>query len=74
MKTSLSKFLKKQRKSNGLNQRDLALKVGVGLRFIRNIEQGKKTIRIDKVNSVLRLFGYELFPQSLKDLKKNNQV
>ncbi|MFU8843643.1 MAG: helix-turn-helix transcriptional regulator [Bacteroidales bacterium] len=59
---NLSAFLKEKRKSTGLTQQQLALKAGVGLRFIRDLEQGKKTLRMDKVNQVLILFGHELGP------------
>jgi y4mF family transcriptional regulator len=62
MKTKLAKFVKLKRKKFKLTQRELAQKAGVGLRFIREIEQGKKTLRMDKVNQVLVLFGYELGP------------
>lgn len=61
----LSKFLKEKRKSVKLTQPELASKAGVGLRFIRELEQGKKTLRIDKVNQVLILFGYELSPSPI---------
>lgn len=57
---TISKFLKEKRKKAGLTQAELASKAGVGLRFIRELEQGKKTLRIDKVNQVLILFGHEL--------------
>ncbi|MCO5260331.1 MAG: helix-turn-helix transcriptional regulator [Crocinitomicaceae bacterium] len=60
--TDLSKHIKLKRKQNKLTQPELALKAGVGLRFIRDMEQGKKTLRMDKVNDVLRLFGEELGP------------
>jgi y4mF family transcriptional regulator len=53
-------FLKQQRKDNKLTQEDLAVKAGVGLRLIREIEQGKTTMRMDKVNKILALFGAEL--------------
>lgn len=56
----LSQYLKKKRKSLNLTQKDLALKAGVGLRVIREMEQGKSTLRMDKVNQVLMLFGAEL--------------
>lgn len=56
----LSTFIKSKRKAAGLTQLDLAEKSGVGLRFIREMEQGKTTLRMDKVNQVLRLFGFEL--------------
>jgi len=58
----LSAFLKEKRKITKLTQEELALKAGVGLRFIRDIEQGKTSLRMDKVNQVLRLFGHELKP------------
>jgi y4mF family transcriptional regulator len=58
--TDLSIYVKSKRKQNKLTQPELALKAGVGLRFVRDLEQGKKTVRMDKVNDVLRLFGGEL--------------
>jgi len=61
-KSVLSTFLKDRRKITRLTQQELALKAGVGLRFIRDIEQGKTSLRMDKVNQVLRLFGHELQP------------
>jgi len=60
--TLISLYLKEKRKSLGLTQQRLALKAGVGLRFIRDMEQGKETLRMDKVNQVLKLFGHELGP------------
>ena len=58
----LSKHLKQKRKKHGLTQVELAERAGVGLRFVRDLEQGKKTLRMDKVNEVLALFGEELGP------------
>jgi y4mF family transcriptional regulator len=58
----LSDFIKKQRKQHHLTQRKLADRSGVGLRFIREIESGKATLRMDKVNIVLELFGHCLEP------------
>ncbi|WP_205569510.1 type II toxin-antitoxin system Y4mF family antitoxin [Arachidicoccus soli] len=52
--------MKKKRKSLNLTQEDLASKAGVGLRVVREMEQGKPTLRMDKVNQVLMLFGAEL--------------
>jgi len=60
--TDLSKHIKLKRKQNKLTQPELALKAGVGLRFVRDLEQGKNTLRMDKVNDVLRLFGETLGP------------
>lgn len=56
----LSQYVKAMRKQYGLTQYDLSAKSGVGLRFVRDLEQGKKTLRMDKVNCVLSLFGSEL--------------
>ncbi len=56
----LSIYLKEKRKAFGFTQEDLAIKAGVGLRFIRELEQGKTTLRMDKVNQVLALFGAQL--------------
>jgi y4mF family transcriptional regulator len=56
----LRQFVKQKRKELKLTQEDLALNAGVGLRFVRDLEQGKKTLRLDKVNDVLALFGKEV--------------
>jgi len=58
----LSSFLKQKRSESRLTQPELAEKAGVGLRFVRELEQGKETLRLDKVNQVLKLFGYEMGP------------
>ena len=58
--TSLSKYVKAMRKEYNLTQVDLSEKAGVGLRFVRELEQGKQTLRIDKVNQILNLFGCEV--------------
>lgn len=57
---SLRLFVKQKRKELKLTQVDLALNAGVGLRFVRDLEQGKKTLRLDKVNDILALFGKEV--------------
>ena len=57
---SLSEHIKQKRKKNGLSQVELAERAGVGLRFVRDLEQGKQTLRMDKVNDVLALFGEHL--------------
>ncbi len=56
----LADFLKQKRKEKGLTQQELSLKAGVGLRIIREMEQGKASFRMDKVNQVLQLFGAKL--------------
>jgi y4mF family transcriptional regulator len=58
----IQSFIKKQRKLHGMTQADLARRAGVGLRFIRELEQGKITLKMDKVNQVLQLFGKTLGP------------
>ena len=59
-KTKLSTVVKALRKDYGLTHEDLAMKSGVGLCFVRSLEQGKQSLRMDKVNQLLDLFNYEL--------------
>ena len=60
MDMQLSVFVKDMRREYSLTQEDLAAKAGVGLRFVRDLEQGKQTLRMDKINQVLALFGREV--------------
>lgn len=62
MKNALIGFVKSKRRMLGLTQRDLADRAGLGLRFIRDLEQGKESLRLDKVNQVLALFGHRMEP------------
>ena len=64
--TALSRYVKEKRKEYGLTQVDLSEKSGVGLRFVRELEQGKWTLRLDKVNQVLALFGAEMAPKTIE--------
>lgn len=59
-KTLLSQTVKQLRKEYGLTQEELSMKSGVGLNFVRNLEQGKPSLRMDKVNQLLDLFNYTL--------------
>ncbi len=65
---TLAEFIKSKRNNAGLTQPELAEKAGVGLRFIRDLEQGKSTLRLDKVNQVLQLFGHQLGPVKMNHL------
>ena len=58
--TTLSKYVKAMRKQYNLTQVELSEKSGVGLRLVRELEQGKQTLRLDKANQILNLFGSEL--------------
>jgi y4mF family transcriptional regulator len=69
-KSKLIRFVKQKRKLADITQVELAEKAEVGLRFVRDLEQGKKSLRMDTVNKVLALFGAELAPIA-KD--KNNE-
>ena len=57
---NLSTTVKMLRKQYNLTQEELSLKSGVGLRFVRDLEQGKETLRLDKVNQLLEFFNYEM--------------
>jgi y4mF family transcriptional regulator len=60
MNILVSDFIKEKRKQLKLTQPELAERAGVGLRFVRELEQGKQSVRLDKVNQVLALFGSEM--------------
>ncbi|MEI6376299.1 MAG: helix-turn-helix transcriptional regulator [bacterium] len=62
MNDTLIQFVKARRKALGLTQLELADRAGLGLRFIRELEQGKQTLRLDKVNQVMALFGHRMEP------------
>ena len=57
---NLNELIKTKRNAANLTQPELAEKAGVGLRFVRELEQGKETLRLDKVNQVLLLFGFRI--------------
>jgi y4mF family transcriptional regulator len=63
--SGIAATLKELRAKAALTQEELARRSGVGLRFVRDVEQGKRTVRLDKVNQVLALFGYHL--EAVKD-------
>ena len=60
-------FVKTRRSQLGLTQKELAERAGVGLRFVRDLEQGKESLQVDKVNQVLALFGHKLGPVKIED-------
>ena len=59
---SIAEYVRKQRKLLGLTQEEFAMRSGLGLRFVRELEQGKETVRMDKVNQALAMFGMEAVP------------
>ena len=58
----ISEYIKNERKKAGLTQEEFAMRSGLGLRFVRELEQGKETVRLDKVNQALGMFGMEAVP------------
>ena len=58
----IAKFIKESRRAAGLTQEEFAMRSGLGLRFIRELEQGKETVRMDKVNIALNMFDMEAVP------------
>lgn len=58
----IGEYIKQERKKAGLTQEEFAMRSGLGLRFIRELEQGKETVRLDKVNQALAMFGKEAVP------------
>lgn len=60
-------FVKSRRNQLGLTQKELSERAGVGLRFVRDLEQGKESVQVNKVNQVLALFGHKLGPIKIED-------
>ena len=58
----IATFIRENRKAAGLTQEEFAMRSGLGLRFVHDLEQGKKTVRLDKVNQALAMFGMEAVP------------
>ncbi len=63
---TISEYIKTERKKAGLTQKEFALRSGLGLRFVRELEQGKETVRLDKVNQALAMFGMKAVPGELE--------
>ena len=58
----IAAYIKQSRRAAGLTQQEFAIRSGLGLRFVRELEQGKETVRMDKVNIALAMFGMEAVP------------
>lgn len=58
----IAKFIKENRKAAGLTQEEFAIRSGLELRFVRELEQGKETVRMDKVNAALAMFDMQAVP------------
>ncbi len=67
----LNEYVKTKRKALGISREEFAQKAGVGLRFLRELEQGKETLKMDKVNQVLKLFGVQL---GVVSMDRNNLI
>ena len=62
----IAEFVKNSRRAAGLTQQEFALRSGLGLRFVRELEQGKDTVRMDKVNTALAMFGMQAVPGKIE--------
>ena len=69
----LNEFVRQKRKSLRMTQKEMSEKSGVGIRFIRELERGKETLKMDKVNQVLDLFGFELGPIESVKVNSSNE-
>ena len=58
----IGEFVKSSRRAAGLTQKEFAMRSGLGLRFVRELEQGKESVRLDKVNIALAMFGMVAVP------------
>ena len=64
---TIGKYIKTERRKAGLTQEEFAMRSGLGLRFLRELEQGKESVRLDKVNQALAMFGMEAVPGKKED-------
>ena len=62
----IAEYIKSSRRAAGLTQEEFAARSGLGLRFVRELEQGKETVRMDKVNVALGMFGMEAVPGKIE--------
>lgn len=63
----IGEYIKQERKKAGLTQEEFAMRSGLGIRFVRELEQGKETVRLDKVNQALAMFGMEAVPGKMEE-------
>ena len=68
--SKVARFIRSKRKELGYSQKEFANRVGIGLRFLRDFEQGKKTVRMDKVEEILSFLGHELVPLPIKRVQE----
>ena len=64
----IARAVRERRRQAGLTQAAFALKAGLGLRFVRDLEQGKPSVRLDKVNQALGMFGLRAGPVPVERL------
>ena len=62
----IAEYIKESRKAAGLTQEEFAMRAGLGLSFVRKLEQGKSNLKLDKVNQALYMFGMEAVPGKIE--------
>ena len=65
--SKIGEYIKQERKKAGLTQKEFAMRSGLGIRFVRELERGKETVRLDKVNQALAMFGMEAVPGKMEE-------
>ena len=70
----ISTFIRESRKAAGLTQEEFAMRSGLGLRFVHDLERGKETVRLDKVNQALAMFGMETVPGRIGKKTEDTQL
>lgn len=70
----IATFIRENRKAAGLTQEEFAIRSGLGLRFVHDLEQGKETVRLDKVNQALAMFGMEAVPGRIERNAEDEQL
>ena len=70
----IATFIRENRKAAGLTQEEFAIRSGLGLRFVHDLEQGKETVRMDKVNQALAMFGKMAVPGPIERKAEDEQL
>lgn len=71
-KNAIAEFVRSRRKIAKLTQIELADITGIGIRFLRELEQGKPNLMTDKINQILLFFGHTLTPTPISDEARRN--
>ncbi len=68
-KNVIAALVKRLRTEQSLTQQELAAVAGVSFSFVNQVERGKQTLRLDSLDKLLTVFGYQMIPQQVSHSK-----